>query len=85
MLPRPMKRAGVRRTVADRLLQNINGIRFELEQMKKTLAESGTLFEGSDHVLIERTLEKLESESEKLAAVLEVKDDDNADPLHLAG
>jgi hypothetical protein len=79
-----MRRTPPRRTVADRLVQNINGIRFELEQMRKTMAESRELFTASDQLLIERSLEKLEAESEKMTALLE-DEGQSADPFHVAG
>jgi hypothetical protein len=84
MLGRPMKRTPPRRTVAERLLQNVNGIRFELEQMRKTLLESRDLFTTSDQLLLERALKKLESESEKLTALLD-DENESADPFQVAG
>ena len=83
MLARPMKRTPPRRTVADRMLQNVNGIVFELEQMKKLLEESAALFSASDRLLLERGLEKLEAESEKLTALLS-DEGESADPFTVA-
>jgi hypothetical protein len=84
MLNRPMRRTPPRRTVADRLLQNINGIRFELEQMRRSMSESLELFSASDQLLINRSIEKLESESAKLNALLG-DESESADPFRIAG
>ena len=65
------------------MLQNVNGIVFELEQMKKQLEESAALFSASDRLLLERGLEKLEAESEKLTALLS-DTGESADPFTVA-
>lgn len=84
MLPRPMKRRPPRTNVAERLLQNVNGITFELEQMRKTLDASAKLFTASDQLLMERGIEKLEAEAEKLIALLGASNEQSDDPFRVA-
>lgn len=84
MLPRPMKRQPPRSNVAERISQNLNGITFELDKMKKTLSESAKLFTASDQLLLERGIEKLEAEAEKLLSLLRASGEDADDPFRVA-
>lgn len=72
-----------RHSVADRILQNVNGIELELAQLRRTLAEESQLLTSSERLRIERSLQKLASESDIIRRV--VSDAEEAPNLRIAG
>lgn len=60
-----------RRTIANRLLQNVNGILFEVETIRGGLHDEQANLSSTDQVAILRAVEKIEAEAEKLRRILE--------------
>ena len=65
-----MTRVPPRRNLADRLLQNVNGILFEVENIRSGLHDEHAQIASNDHVAIQRAVEKIEAEAEKLKRIL---------------
>lgn len=70
------------RSVAGRLLQNLNGVIFEVEQMKRILRDESSSFSTGDQLVLERSIEKLQTEAERLSRLLH--DPDRIEPLRVA-
>jgi hypothetical protein len=70
-----MNRVPPRRTVADRLVQNVNGILFEVENIRGGLHDEQANISSTDKVAIGRAIERIESEAEKLRRLLEGRDE----------
>lgn len=61
--------------MAGRLAQNVNGILYEVEAIRRSLEREGDSFSAGDRLVIERTIEKLEAEAERLARLFANPDD----------